>query len=137
MRVVARTDLTIRDLTEVPQPINPEDPRLTMAEKELQESGRGAGATSRVSRVPHPQLATLRRRVARPRDLPRPGLIAVPGTPDPVRRTQIHQGQSHPGPSNVAEKALAATGLHVYVWRPYDWITGGVERILRGPRERV
>lgn len=29
---------------------------------------------------------------------------------------------------------LATAGNHVHLWRPVDWLTGSIERELRGPR---
>ena len=136
MRVVARTDLTIRDLTEVPQPINPEDPRLTMAEKELQEAV--------VELAQHLGYLVYHTHNSQRSAAGWPDLAICPD-PDSsrsqARPTLFVELKSTKGKVTQAQatwlKALAATGLHVYVWRPYDWITGGVERILRGPRERV
>lgn len=132
MRVIAnREHLTgVQDLRVVPEPIQPEDPRLAMTEKELQQSVIDLCAVLKYQ-VYH----TLNSKGSAAGF---PDLTIVGGRHDRLVFAELKSTKGKVTQSQALWlQELANAGSHVYVWRPYDWITGGIERILRGPRERI
>ena len=67
-----------------------------------------------------------------------------PGFPDLVlchpgrRRTIFAELKSTKGHVTRTQDmwltGLATAGNNVHLWQPYDWVTGGIERELKGPR---
>lgn len=117
-----------RELVRVVPPfMNPDDPGLSMSEAQLQDAVESLAATlgylayhtrdSRKSAPGFPDLVLVN--AARRRTL-FVELKAMTGTVSLDQATWLHH--------------LAAAGQHVYLYTPVDWLTGSIERELRGPR---
>lgn len=130
MRVIANTDLLGQDLRAVPEPIQPEDSRMAMTEKELQAAIVELAAVLKYE-VQHPYDSRKSRKGW-------PDLTIFGGRHNKLLFAELKttKGKITQEQADTL-RLLADCGQFVYVWRPYDWITGGIERILRGPRDRT
>lgn len=132
MRVIANVGnlMGAQDLREVPTPMQPEDPRLKMAEAELQ--------SAIVELLGFLKYDWYHTRDSRGSNAGFPDLTVWGGRHNRLLFAELktQKGKISAQQADTL-RGLANAGQHVYIWRPYDWITGSVERILRGPRERT
>lgn len=132
MRVIAnRQELVgIQDLRAVPEPIQPADLRLKMTEADLQ-----AAVIDLLGTLNYKYYHT---RDSRGSNAGFPDLTIWGGRHHKLMFAELKSTKGKVSkPQADTLRGLANTGAFVYVWRPYDWITGGIERILRGPRDHT
>lgn len=126
MRITAdHHDVDVVDLFELA--VDKTDPRLGMPERALQEAI--------IELAGHLGYRHYHTHDARRSPQGFPDLLLVhPGR----RRTLYAELKSTKGRLTTTQLDwlvdLAVAGNHVHLWRPYDWITGAIERELRGPR---
>jgi len=127
MRIVGDQDLGREQIAHVPIGLDPTDHRLDLPEQDLQEAI--------VELAGHLGYMHYHTHDARRSPQGFPDLVLVHA---PRRRTIYAELKSMKGHLTEAQTrwlhALAEAGNHVHLWTPADWITGGIERELRGPR---
>lgn len=112
---------------ETPPAALKDDPRIGIRERDLQDGIMELAAT----------LGFLAYHTHDSRRSPQgfPDLLLVHG---PRRRTIYAELKGMRGHVTEAQGlwlyTLARAGNHVYLWTPVDWVTGMIERELRGPR---
>ena len=127
MRIIADQDTIGMDqIAAVPDPYEG-DHRLDMPERDLQAAVVDLAAA----------LGYMHYHTHDARRSPKgfPDLVLVNA---PRRRTLYVELKSQKGHVTRAQAewlhALAQAGNHVHLWTPVDWISGAIERELRGPR---
>ena len=126
MRITAGQELGRTQIAHVPDPYE-DDHRLDMPEADLQ-----AAVIDLARHLGYRHHHTYDSRRS-PKGFP--DLVLVHG---PRRRTLYVELKSMKGHLTRDQTGwldeLAEAGNHVHLWTPVDWITGGIERELRGPR---
>jgi len=128
MRITAPDQVLDRkQVARIPETVRPHDHRLDMPERDLQAAV--------IDLAAHLGYMHYHTHDARRSPYGFPDLVLVN---PPRRRTLFVELKSMKGHVTQAQAewltGLASAGNHVHLWTPADWISGAVERELRGPR---